>query len=454
MEIGHEMTQQRMVEQYEELLKGLIQRGIETVSIEFIGPNLLSAKREDIPHTIEFCYQESLSVCAHRHCSLYHDYWKDRGTLIDVETVPDIVLMINAGIWGYQSWLPTLNTFADIARISSSVPSSSNDHTNRINNGGTLFVASAYTLQEAEDDEDTIRTHYTTTQRLISSSTTVNWLWEAELCPFRSTKQLQRTSQVSGRQYYSNHAWQCFQFEKVAPLLASSSSSSSSSRDCIDQKSALVSWSGGKDSCLSLHRARAAGLNVVLLITAMDETGLRARSHGICPDLLIRQAKALGTEIKFYHATWAEYEEKFVATLNHSCVAHAVFGDIDIASHREWEEKVCTLSGLKCVLPLWNEDRMNVVREFIDAGFKAVVVCIDGSVLDQSFVGREFDDAFVHDLPPGVDPCGENGEFHTFAYAGPAFQHPVEFYRVEVKEYVSPQEYGGKTFYFQILAPS
>ena len=88
------------------------------------------------------------------------------------------------------------------------------------------------------------------------------------------------------------------------------------------------------------------------------------------------------------------------------------------------------------------------------AGFRAVVVCIDGSVLDKSFVGREFDDNFVRDLPPGVDPCGENGEFHTFAYAGPSFQHPVAFDRVEVKEYVSPQEYGGKTFYFQILAPS
>ena len=221
---------------------------------------------------------------------------------------------------------------------------------------------------------------------------------------------------------------------------------------------ALVSWSGGKDSCLALHRARTRlGLKVELLVTAMDETGQRARSHGVPPALLSRQAFSLGVkEIKFYHASWEEYEAKFVTMLQcakvDSGITEAVFGDIDIASHREWEEKVCSLAGLNCHLPLWNEDRLAIVNEFLTEGFRAIVVCVDGSVLPQSFCGREFDESFVKDLPPGVDPCGENGEFHTFAYAGPAFVNgPVALTRVEIKTYESPAEYGGKTFYFQIL---
>lgn len=95
---------------------------------------------------------------------------------------------------------------------------------------------------------------------------------------------------------------------------------------------------------------------------------------------------------------------------------------------------------------------MAIVNEFITAGFRAVVVCVDGSVLSESFCGREFDESFIKDLPEGVDPCGENGEFHTFAYDGPAFINgPVVFTRVEIRTYESPAEYGGKTFYFQIL---
>jgi uncharacterized protein (TIGR00290 family) len=133
-------------------------------------------------------------------------------------------------------------------------------------------------------------------------------------------------------------------------------------------------------------------------------------------------------------------------------ITEAVFGDIDIASHREWEEKVCGMAGLHCHLPLWDENRLAIVNEFISAGFRAVVVCVDGSALPESFCGREFDQSFVDDLPAGVDPCGENGEFHTFAYDGPAFVNgPVAFRRVEIKTYESPAQYGGKIFYFQIL---
>jgi len=221
---------------------------------------------------------------------------------------------------------------------------------------------------------------------------------------------------------------------------------------------ALVSWSGGKDSCLALHRARHGSppLVVALLLTACDETGERVRSHGVPPALVRAQAAALGVaDVAFFSATWAEYEARFIELLarckEERGIDHGVFGDIDIASHREWEEMVCATSGLQCHLPLWQQSRAALVDEFLAAGFAAIVVCVDGSKLGREFCGREFDAAFVRDLPPEVDACGENGEFHTFVYNGPAFRHPVAVARKEVKTYVSPAEYGGKCFYFQVL---
>ena len=109
------------------------------------------------------------------------------------------------------------------------------------------------------------------------------------------------------------------------------------------------------------------------------------------------------------------------------------------------------VTGLIAFLPLWKENRIDVVNEFINLGFKAVVVCVNGTFLPESFCGREFDQSFVSDLPAGVDACGENGEFHTFVYDGPCFKNPVDIKRVEIKTFVAPVEHGGKTFYFQIL---
>lgn len=220
---------------------------------------------------------------------------------------------------------------------------------------------------------------------------------------------------------------------------------------------ALISWSGGKDSCLALWRARRAGMQVPLLITAMDEDGLRSRSHGVPPQLLQAQADSLGARLRFYHASWASYEEKFIGMLQGAAdegIAHAIFGDIDLLAHREWEEKVCAAAGLTAHLPLWNEPRRALVDEFLAAGFKAIVVCVNGSLLGAEFCGREFDAAFLADLPPGVDACGENGEFHTFVYDGPAFSAPVACRRAAVLRYDAPPELGGATYYFQQLTPA
>ena len=223
----------------------------------------------------------------------------------------------------------------------------------------------------------------------------------------------------------------------------------------MTQATALMSWSGGKDSCLALWRARRAGMTVPLLITAMDESGTRARSHGVPPALLQAQADSLGARLQLYQASWASYEENFIAMLRAAAaegIGHAIFGDIDLAPHRAWEEKVCAAAGLTAHLPLWGAPRRQLVDEFIAAGFKAVVVCVNGGHLSADFCGREFDAAFLADLPPGVDACGENGEFHTFVYDGPGFSAPVALRRVQVLRYDAPADLGGATYYFQELS--
>ncbi|HYD60457.1 MAG TPA: diphthine--ammonia ligase [Noviherbaspirillum sp.] len=217
---------------------------------------------------------------------------------------------------------------------------------------------------------------------------------------------------------------------------------------------ALVSWSGGKDSCLAMWRARQSGMQIRRLITAMDEDGESSRSHGIPPELIQAQADALGTELRFYKTSWGNYEERFVATLRDAHaggIRHAVFGDIDLVPHREWEEKVCAKADITPCLPLWDEPRRKLVDEFLSLGFKAVVVCVNGKYLGREFCGRDFDEAFLADLPAGVDACGENGEFHTFVYDGPCFAQPVTFRKTEMLEYQSPEKLGGATFYFQKL---
>lgn len=217
---------------------------------------------------------------------------------------------------------------------------------------------------------------------------------------------------------------------------------------------AFCSFSGGKDSCLALFRARAAGLDVRTLLVMMNESGERSRSHGLPRALLDRQATALGARLVTGSADWNTYEARFVEilrTLRAEGHEVGVFGDIDLEPHREWEERVCAAAGVRAHLPLWQEDRARLSLEVRDAGFRAVVVCVDSRYLDDSFVGREYDDRFLADLPGGVDACGENGEFHTFVYDGPGFAAPVPFRRAGTEEYVAPAERGGTRYCFARL---
>jgi uncharacterized protein (TIGR00290 family) len=219
---------------------------------------------------------------------------------------------------------------------------------------------------------------------------------------------------------------------------------------------AAISFSAGKDSCLALHRARAQGLVVTHALTMFEETGKLSRSHGLPADLIAAQTRALGLETLTASASWADYEAQFVAelrTLKAQGITHMVFGDIDLLPHREWEEKVCAAAGLQPVLPLWLEPRAALAQEVVTLGFKPIVVCVNTRMLDAAFAGRDYDAAFLRDLPPSVDACGENGEFHTFVADGPGFSAPVPCVRGAVEEYVAPANYGGDRFVFQRLAP-
>lgn len=217
--------------------------------------------------------------------------------------------------------------------------------------------------------------------------------------------------------------------------------------------SAVVSSSGGKDSCLALYRAQKSQ-TVTAMLSALDEKGDKARSHGISKGLLLAQGQSLSLKNYFIESSWVDYEHNFISALTaikQDPIDSVIFGDIDLLPHRQWEEMVCAKAGLVATLPLWGEDRLKLVEEFLGLGFKARVVCVDGEFLDQSFVGREFDHDYIAALPSGVDPCGENGEFHTFVYDGPNFSSAVCWQSIGIKTYLSPVEYGNKTYYFDLL---
>lgn len=191
----------------------------------------------------------------------------------------------------------------------------------------------------------------------------------------------------------------------------------------------LSSWSGGKDSCYALMKAIEQGGQVEVLLNMMNENGEISRSHGIPLAVLQQQANAIGVPLKTCQATWADYEAMFIATLQSLASKYklttAVFGDIDIESHRAWEEKVCKASGLNAYLPLWQGQRKELVIDMINAGIKAVIVSCN-TELGKDFLGRAIDLELLEELEKlGVDCCGENGEYHTLVIDCPLFKNPI-----------------------------
>lgn len=199
---------------------------------------------------------------------------------------------------------------------------------------------------------------------------------------------------------------------------------------------AIVSWSGGKDCLLALWHARSS-FDIVALVTTVTRDFERISMHGVRVELLRRQAESLGiplTMVEIPHpCTNAIYEQAMRdawADAQHQGVGHVICGDLFLEDVRRYREE--RLFGAKaCVFPLWQRPTREVARAFLDLGFRAVLCCVDTQALPGDFAGREYDDALLRDLPSSVDPCGENGEFHTFVHAGPLFKGPIAFQRGE-----------------------
>ncbi len=190
---------------------------------------------------------------------------------------------------------------------------------------------------------------------------------------------------------------------------------------------AAISWSAGKDSCLALVLAREAGLDVSTFVTMMEEDG-PSRSHRLPRALIDAQVRALGGRWLPVEAASRDYATVFAATLDalrDDGHGHMVFGDIDLAAHRDWLEPMCRRAGLDAVFPLWGMRREDVSRQVIDRGIRARIVCVDTRWLDASRCGLDYDDAFVASLPAGVCPVGEGGEFHSFVWDAPGFDRPL-----------------------------
>jgi uncharacterized protein (TIGR00290 family) len=203
---------------------------------------------------------------------------------------------------------------------------------------------------------------------------------------------------------------------------------------------ALFSWSGGKDSALALYDALGnRDYDIVSLVTTVTGVYDRISMHGVRSALLEKQADSLGLGLEKVlipqDATNEEYElslEKSLLKFKESGVDSVIYGDIFLEEIRKYREEHLGRLGMLGVFPIWRRDSASLARMFIDEGFKAVVVCIDSTLLDGGFAGREFDNDFLTDLPPKVDPCGENGEFHTFVYDGPIFGEMVGFEKGDI----------------------
>lgn len=201
----------------------------------------------------------------------------------------------------------------------------------------------------------------------------------------------------------------------------------------------VISWSGGKDSSMMLYELRKHNkFAIVSLLTTVTEEYDRISMHGVRRVLLERQAEELGIPLKIVwitpHASNEEYESGMKAALEafkSRGVTGVAFGDLFLEDLKKYREEKLAQLQLKGIFPLWKRDTRELARKFIRQGFKTVLTCVDTKVLDGKFSGREYDENLLGDLPPSVDPCGENGEFHSFCYAGPVFKNPILFTRGE-----------------------
>ena len=195
----------------------------------------------------------------------------------------------------------------------------------------------------------------------------------------------------------------------------------------------LFTWSGGKDSAMALYELQKVGdYEILALLTTVTKDYDRISMHGVRRILLEQQADSLGYRLEQVFisksASNEEYEAKMQEILEKylkAGVCVIAFGDIFLEDVRKYREENLSKIGMKAVFPIWKRNTTELAHTFVDLGFKAVITCVDSKVLDKGFVGRLFDEQFISELPANVDPCGENGEFHSFVYDGPIFQQKI-----------------------------
>ena len=218
----------------------------------------------------------------------------------------------------------------------------------------------------------------------------------------------------------------------------------------------FFNWSGGKDSSLALyHLLKDKNYSVEKLLTNISGDYHRISMHGVREELLQQQAEAIGVPLQKlilpHEPSMIEYEKcmaETMADLKKEMFTHSVFGDIFLEDLKAYREKQLGTIGMTAVFPLWQRDTTELINEFIDLGFKTIVVCVNEKFLDKSFCGRIIDSDFIKDLPENVDVCGENGEFHTFVFDGPIFKNKVEFTKGEIisRKYAAPKQQSDNCF--------
>lgn len=234
---------------------------------------------------------------------------------------------------------------------------------------------------------------------------------------------------------------------------------------------AFFNWSGGKDSALALYHAQKSGVySIDRLLTNINSKHRRISMHGVREELLEQQAESIRIPLQKIilpeEPSMHEYEQlikEHLQALKKENFSHALFGDIFLEDLKVYREQQLASLGFTAVFPIWKRDSVELVHEFIDLGFKTILICIRAGLLPKEFAGRIIDKDFLKDLPKNVDACGENGEFHSFVFDGPIFSRPVNFVKGEIvyKEYTAPKTDDCFTtpapsfgFYFQDLIPS
>ncbi|MDD5006102.1 MAG: diphthine--ammonia ligase [Candidatus Omnitrophica bacterium] len=202
----------------------------------------------------------------------------------------------------------------------------------------------------------------------------------------------------------------------------------------------LFAWSGGKDSAMALYELqKAGGYKISALLTTITQDYDRISMHGVQRILLEQQAQSLGLPLEKVYISKISSNEEYESKMKDKLVQYqrlgissVAFGDVFLEDLRKYREDNLSKVNMKGIFPIWKRNSSELAHTFIDSGFKAIITCVDSKVLDKSFCGRQFDKQFLAELPPGVDPCGENGEFHSFVYDGPIFNKSIMYKKGDI----------------------